>query len=92
MISERNVILIMHMQQLFPGVIVFGSDQEVGELMRAIDRNNMTGYFTWIGSDGWGGRTLVSKGNEAQVSRQRALLPSTTEIPLCVLVDYRLIS
>ena len=53
---------------MFPaGVIVFGSDQEVGELMRAIDRNNMTGYFTWIGSDGWGGRVLVSDGNEAQV-------------------------
>ena len=49
------------------GVIVFGSDQEVGELMRATERNNMTGYFTWIGSDGWGGRALVSNGNEAQV-------------------------
>lgn len=52
---------------LSAGVIVFGSDQEVGELMRAIDRANMSGYFTWIGSDGWGGRTLVSDGNEAQV-------------------------
>ena len=49
------------------GVIVFGSDQEVGELMRATERNNMAGYFTWIGSDGWGGRVLVSNGNEAQV-------------------------
>ena len=35
--------------------------------MRAVDRNNLTGYFSWIGSDGWGGRTLVSRGNEAQV-------------------------
>ena len=51
----------------FAGVIVFGSDQEVGELMRAIDRANMSGHFVWIGSDGWGGRTLVSDGNEAQV-------------------------
>ena len=50
-----------------PGVIVFGSDQEVGGLMRATDRANMSGHFTWIGSDGWGGRTLVSDGNEAQV-------------------------
>ena len=51
----------------FIGVIVFGSDQEVGMLMRAVDTANMSGYFTWIGSDGWGGRTLVSDGNEAQV-------------------------
>lgn len=49
------------------GVIVFGSDQEVGELMKAVERRNETGYFTWIGSDGWGGRVLVSNGNEAQV-------------------------
>ena len=46
---------------------MFASDQEVGELMRAVDRHNMTGWFTWIGSDGWGGRVLVSNGNEAQV-------------------------
>lgn len=35
--------------------------------MKAVKRNNMTGYFAWIGSDGWGGRILVSNGNEAQV-------------------------
>ena len=46
---------------------MFASDQEVGELMRAVDRHNMTGWFTWIGSDGWGGRVLVSNGNEPQV-------------------------
>ena len=57
----------MYILNGFAGVIVFGSDQEVGELMRAVERNNMTGYFTWIGSDGWGGRTIVSQGNEAQV-------------------------
>ncbi len=48
-------------------VILIGLLQEVGELMRATERNNMTGHFTWIGSDGWGGRVLVSNGNEAQV-------------------------
>ena len=53
---------------LFPtGVIIFGSDQEVGELMQAIRRANMTGHFTWIGSDGWGARELAFKGNEPEV-------------------------
>lgn len=46
------------------GVIVFGSDQEVAELMKAVKRNNATGQFHWIGSDGWSARTLVSKGLE----------------------------
>ena len=46
----------------FSGVIVYGSDQEVAELMKAVGRNNGTGMFTWIGSDGWSARTLVSEG------------------------------
>ena len=50
-----------------PGVIVFASDQEVRELMKAVERANVSGYFTWIGSDGWGGRTIVSNGKEKQV-------------------------
>ena len=44
------------------GVIIYGSDQEVAELMRAVAGHNATGYFTWIGSDGWSARSLVSQG------------------------------
>ena len=44
------------------GVIVFGSDQEVAELMKAVKRLNATGQFFWIGSDGWSARALVSDG------------------------------
>ena len=44
------------------GVIVFGSDQEVAELMKAVKRRNATGQFFWIGSDGWSARALVSDG------------------------------
>ena len=49
------------------GVIIFGSDQEVGELMMAVRRRNSTGLFSWIGSDGWGGRGLAYQGKEAEV-------------------------
>lgn len=51
----------------FLGAIIFGSDQEVREVMRAIRRNNATGMFSWIGSDGWSARNLVSDGNEPEV-------------------------
>ena len=44
------------------GVIVFGSDQEVAELMKAVKRLGATGKFNWIGSDGWSARALVSDG------------------------------
>lgn len=50
------------------GAIIFGSDQEVREVMRAVRRNNATGMFSWIGSDGWSARNLVSDGNEPEVS------------------------
>ena len=43
-------------------MIVFGSDQEVAELMKAVKRLNATGHFSWIGSDGWSARALVSDG------------------------------
>lgn len=49
------------------GAIIFGSDQEVREVMRAVRRNNATGTFSWIGSDGWSARNLVSDGNEPEV-------------------------
>lgn len=53
---------------LFAGAIIFGSDQEVREVMRAVRRNNATGAFSWIGSDGWSARNLVSDGNEPEVN------------------------
>ena len=46
----------------YTGVIVFGSDQEVAELMKAVKRRNATGQFFWIGSDGWAARALVYEG------------------------------
>lgn len=53
---------------MYTGVIIFGSDQEVGELMKAVKRRNATGMFSWIGSDGWGGRGLAYHGKEQQVN------------------------
>lgn len=61
-----NVVYI----RVLSGAIIFGSDQEVREVMRAVRRNNATGMFSWIGSDGWSARNLVSDGNEPEVSRE----------------------
>lgn len=43
--------------------------------MRAIGRNNCTGAFTWIGSDGWSARSLVFDGNEDQVEGTISVQP-----------------
>ncbi|XP_068207729.1 metabotropic glutamate receptor 2-like isoform X1 [Palaemon carinicauda] len=57
------------------GVIIFGSDQEVAGVMRAVRRNNATGSFSWIGSDGWSARSLVSSGNEPEVEGTLSVQP-----------------
>lgn len=51
-----------------PGAIIFGSDQEVRQVMRAVRRSNATGAFSWIGSDGWSARNLVSDDYEPEAS------------------------
>ena len=64
MLSTLNTVLF----HLFSGVIIFGSDQEVAGLMRAVKRQNATGKFSWIGSDGWSARALVSEGKKLAFS------------------------
>ena len=67
--------LYVYKGKLIAGVIVYGSDQEVAELMRSIRRRNATGMFNWIGSDGWAARTAVSDHNELQVEGTLSFQP-----------------
>ncbi|KAF6209119.1 hypothetical protein GE061_014862 [Apolygus lucorum] len=62
------------------GVIIFGSDQEVAEMMRAVRRCNATGIFSWIGSDGWSARDLVSIGNELEVEGTLSVQPQANPV------------
>ncbi|XP_017773184.1 PREDICTED: metabotropic glutamate receptor 4, partial [Nicrophorus vespilloides] len=62
------------------GAIVFGSDQEVAGVMRAVRRSNATGSFSWIGSDGWSARNLVSDGNEAEVEGTLSVQPQANPV------------
>lgn len=62
------IVLFFYSIYYTSGAIIFGSDQEVREVMRAVRRNNATGAFSWIGSDGWSARNLVSDGYEPEVS------------------------
>lgn len=65
---------------LLPGVIIFGSDQEVAGVMRAVRRNNASDSFSWIGSDGWSARSLVSDGNEAEVEGTLSVQPQANPV------------
>ncbi|XP_049808113.1 metabotropic glutamate receptor 4-like [Schistocerca nitens] len=62
------------------GAIIFGSDQEVAGVMRAVRRCNATGSFSWIGSDGWSARSLVSDGNELEVEGTLSVQPQANPV------------
>lgn len=61
-------------------MIIFGSDQEVAEVMRAVRRSNATGAFSWIGSDGWSARSLVSDGSEPEVEGTLSVQPQANPV------------
>lgn len=48
--------------------------------MRAVRRSNATGSFSWIGSDGWSARSLVSDGNEAEVEGTLSVQPQANPV------------
>ena len=75
-----NLFLFLFLVCVFLGAIIFGSDQEVAGMMRAVRRNNATGMFSWIGSDGWSARSLVSDGNEAEVEGTLSLQPQANPV------------
>lgn len=62
------------------GCIIFGSDQEVAGVMRAVRRRKATGVFSWIGSDGWSARGLVSNGNEPEVEGTLSVQPQANPV------------
>ncbi|XP_058461569.1 metabotropic glutamate receptor 8-like isoform X2 [Malaya genurostris] len=79
-IAYDNIVLKLLTKSRAKGVIIFASDQEVAEVMRAVRRQNVTGVFSWIGSDGWSARNLVSDGNEAEVEGTLSVQPQANSV------------
>lgn len=48
--------------------------------MKAVRRRNASGSFSWIGSDGWSARSLVSDGNEAEVEGTLSVQPQANPV------------
>ncbi|XP_076180617.1 metabotropic glutamate receptor B isoform X2 [Ptiloglossa arizonensis] len=75
-----NIVLKLLTKPRARGCIIYGSDQEVAGVMRAVRRCNATGAFSWIGSDGWSARGLVSNGNEPEVEGTLSVQPQANPI------------
>lgn len=79
--SVKRILKVKLLNVYFvTGCIIFGSDQEVAGVMRAVRRNNATGSFSFIGSDGWSARSLVSDGNEAEVEGTLSVQPQSNPV------------
>ncbi|KAL4721473.1 hypothetical protein ACJJTC_005638 [Scirpophaga incertulas] len=48
--------------------------------MRAVERGNATSMFSWVGSDGWSARSLVSDGNERAVEGTISVQPQANDV------------
>ncbi|XP_028168949.1 metabotropic glutamate receptor 4-like [Ostrinia furnacalis] len=48
--------------------------------MRAVERGNATSLFSWVGSDGWSARSLVSDGNERAVEGTISVQPQAHDV------------
>lgn len=48
--------------------------------MRAVERINATSMFSWVGSDGWSARSLVSDGNERAVEGTISVQPQANDV------------
>ncbi|XP_030388138.1 metabotropic glutamate receptor 2 [Scaptodrosophila lebanonensis] len=79
-IAYDNIVQKLLTKPRARGAIIFGSDQEVREVMRAVRRANATGAFSWIGSDGWSARNLVSDGNEPEVEGTLSVQPQANPV------------
>ncbi|XP_014254590.2 metabotropic glutamate receptor 2-like [Cimex lectularius] len=79
-IAYDNIVSKLLTKPRARGAIIFGSDQEVAGVMRAVRRCNATGIFSWIGSDGWSARDLVSSGNEPEVEGTLSVQPQANPV------------
>ncbi|XP_066145310.1 metabotropic glutamate receptor 2 isoform X2 [Euwallacea fornicatus] len=75
-----NIVQKLQTQPRARGCIIFGSDQEVAELMKAVRRCNATGHFSWIGSDGWSARSVVTENNEAEIEGTLSVQPQANPV------------
>ncbi|XP_018024995.1 metabotropic glutamate receptor 3 [Hyalella azteca] len=75
-----NIVMNLLTKSRARGVIVFASDQEVAQVMKAVIRKKETNTFSWIGSDGWSARALVFEGNEAVVEGTLSVQPQANAV------------
>ncbi|XP_043071385.1 metabotropic glutamate receptor 2 [Drosophila grimshawi] len=79
-IAYDNIVQKLLTKPRARGAIIFGSDQEVRQVMRAVRRSNATGAFSWIGSDGWSARNLVSDDYEPEVEGTLSVQPQANPV------------
>ncbi|XP_074787241.1 metabotropic glutamate receptor 6-like isoform X3 [Athene noctua] len=63
------------------GVVLFANEDDIRRLLEAAAAANLSGHFSWVGSDSWGAKMAPVQGLEAAARGAVTILPKRASVP-----------
>ncbi|NXA57640.1 GRM6 protein, partial [Nothocercus julius] len=62
-------------------VVLFANEDDIRGVLAAAVRANLSGHFSWVGSDSWGAKVAPVQGLEAAAQGAITILPKRASVP-----------
>ncbi|XP_030330365.1 metabotropic glutamate receptor 6-like [Strigops habroptila] len=63
------------------GVVLFANEDDIRRVLEATARANLSGHFSWVGSDSWGAKLGPVQGLEPAADGAITILPKRASVP-----------
>ncbi|KAM9510690.1 metabotropic glutamate receptor 6-like [Guaruba guarouba] len=63
------------------GVVLFANEDDIRRVLEAAARANLSGHFSWVGSDSWGAKLGPVQGLELAADGAITILPKRASVP-----------
>ncbi|KAM9584631.1 metabotropic glutamate receptor 6-like [Morphnus guianensis] len=63
------------------GVVLFANEDDIRRVLEAAALANLSGHFSWVGSDSWGAKMAPVQGLEAAARGAITILPKRASVP-----------
>uniref|UniRef100_A0A8V5GTV1 Uncharacterized protein n=1 Tax=Melopsittacus undulatus TaxID=13146 RepID=A0A8V5GTV1_MELUD len=63
------------------GVVLFANEDDIRRVLEAATRANLSGHFSWVGSDSWGAKLGPVQGLEPAADGAITILPKRASVP-----------
>ncbi|NXT41006.1 GRM6 protein, partial [Pelecanoides urinatrix] len=63
------------------GVVLFANEDDIRRVLEAAARANLSGHFSWVGSDSWGAKMAPVQGLEEAARGAITILPKRASVP-----------